>query len=209
MTKTINPNVKPWIWVFIFIVLVGILIIFSGCSELRPYKQVASDYPRSQEKRTLLAPVCKIEFPVEKGKDSSSTSTTIIVKDTSANAGLRDKIAELAAQLAQRPDCPQINSDSLYEAIKAQIKPEVHTVTNTVRVVETEIDSAGIVVLQTQYAQLQFDYTQKVNEGKEKDLKIAKQEQDIKDARRWMLYFAILAFVVAGYIVLRIIKKVP
>lgn len=209
MTKTINPNVKPWLYIIGIAILILIIALFSGCNELRHYNKVAADYPRSQEKRNILAPVCKLEFPAEARKDSSSETKTETVKDTSGNVALRAEIRRLASKLAERPDCPQLNEDSAFAAIKAQIKPDTVKTTTKVKVVETKIDSAGMVVLQTQYGQLQFDYTQKVNEAKEKDLKIKQQEQDIKDARKWILYFGILAFVVAGYVVLRILKKVP
>lgn len=209
MTQSINPNVKPWLYGVVIAILIVIVAIFSGCSELRPYKQIAADYPRSQEKRSLLAPVCKAEFPAEARKDSSTETKTETVKDTSGNAALRAEIGKLAAKLAERPDCPQFNVDSAFEAIKAQIKPDTVRVTTKVKVVETKIDSAGIIVLQDQYAQLRFDYTQKVNEIKERDVTIANQKEQIKDAKKWILYFGILAFVVGGYIVLRILKKVP
>lgn len=209
IVNNINPNVKPYLWAFIFMIIVAIICFFSSCSPLAPYKKVAADYPRSQEKRTILAPVCKIEFPVEKGKDSSSTTTTVIIKDTSANTALHAKIDQLASLLAQRPDCPQINKDSLYELIRGQIKPEIHNTVKTERIVETKVDSAGMIILQTQYNQLRQDYWKVVDESKAKDDKITSLQADLKKANQWKLYFGILAIVVGGYIGLRAFKKIP
>lgn len=202
-------SLNPWVIVAFVCLGLFLVVLFTGCSPLAPYKKVAADYPRSQEKRNILAPVCKIEFPVEKGKDSSSTTTTVIVKDTSANSALRAKIDQLGTALSQRPDCPQIDKDSLYEAIRSQIKPETHTITKIERIVETKIDSAGMIVLITQYNQLRQDYQKSVNEGVAKDDKIANLQSDVKDANKWKLYFGILAIVVGGYFILRVMKKVP
>jgi outer membrane murein-binding lipoprotein Lpp len=207
--RTLNHRIKYYVWIIVATLVAIVLVFLAGCSPLRKYKAVAADYPRSQEKREILAPVCKLEFPAEARKDSSSSEKTVIVKDTSANALLRSQIAELSRKLSERPDCPQINSDSLYEAIKSKIKPEVHETTKTVRVIETKIDSAGMVVLQTQYRQLKADYDQK-----EIALQTANKEIDrlniaLDKEGKWKIYFFILLAVSVGYVVLRIMKKVP
>jgi len=145
-------------------IISGIIILIlaftlASCSSLRHYKKVAKDTPRSEAKRNILAPVCALEFPVKNKVDS--IVVTEYKADTANELKLKLIIKQLAKQLEQRPECPQIDADSLYYEFKKSIKPD--TIKITTKVKETKFDSAAFKVLQMQTdkhlqdAQLKYD----------------------------------------------------
>lgn len=145
-------------------IISGIIILIlaftlTSCSGLRHYKKVAKDTPRSEAKRNILAPVCAIEFPVKNSIDSIVVTEYKV--DTSNENRLKQIIRQLSKQLEQRPECPQIDADSMYYAIASSIKPD--TVKITTKIKETKFDSAAFKVLQMQTdkhlqdAQLKYD----------------------------------------------------
>jgi len=145
-------------------IISGIIILIlaftlTSCSGLRHYKKVAKDTPRSEAKRNILAPVCAIEFPVKNSIDSIVVTEYKV--DTSNENRLKQIIRQLAKQLEQRPECPQIDADSLYYEFKKSIKPD--TIKITTKVKETLFDSAKFKILQNetdkhlQNAQLKYD----------------------------------------------------
>ena len=145
-------------------IISGIIILIlaftlTSCSGLRHYKKVAKDTPRSEAKRNILAPVCAIEFPVKNKVDS--IVVTEYKADTANELKLKLIIKQLAKQLEQRPECPQIDADSLYYEFKKSIKPD--TIKITTKVKETLFDSAKFKILQNetdkhlQDAQLKYD----------------------------------------------------
>lgn len=128
--------------------------LLTGCSSLKHYKKVANDTQRNDVKRNLLAPVCAAEFPVKKSTDSIVVVEYQTIVDTSKEAYLKATIKQLLKQLQQRPECPQINEDSLFDAVKSSIKPDVVTKTVTTKIKETVLDSAAMKVAQIKYDQL-------------------------------------------------------
>jgi len=145
-------------------IISGIIILIlaftlTSCSGLRHYKKVAKDTPRSEAKRNILAPVCAIEFPVKNSIDSIVVTEYKV--DTSNENRLKQIIRQLSKQLEQRPECPQIDADSLYYEFKKSIKPD--TIKITTKVKETLFDSAKFKILQNetdkhlQNAQLKYD----------------------------------------------------
>ena len=141
------------------ILLLLFVIALASCSSLRHYKKVAKDAPRNEAKRNILAPVCAIEFPVKNKVDS--IVVTEYKADTANELKLKLIIKQLAKQLEQRPECPQIDADSLYYEFKKSIKPD--TIKITTKVKETLFDSAKFKILQNetdkhlQNAQLKYD----------------------------------------------------
>jgi hypothetical protein len=130
---------------------------------------VAKDAPRSEAKRDILASVCAVEFPVKNSVDS--TVVIEYVADTTNEARLKKIIKQLAAQLSSRPECPQVDEDSLLIELKKSIKPD--TVKITTKVKETKFDSAAFKTLQLQTdkhlenAQLKYDELGKAFEKSE------------------------------------------
>jgi len=152
-----NLNIREW---FVYIVLaIAVVFMAISCSPLRHYKKVAKDTPRSEAKRNLLAPICALEFPVKNSIDSIVVTEYKV--DTSNENRLKQIIRQLAKQLEQRPECPQIDADSLYYEFKKSIKPD--TIKITTKVKETLFDSAKFKILQNetdkhlQNAQLKYD----------------------------------------------------
>ena len=145
-------------------IISGIIILIlaftlTSCSGLRHYKKVAKDTPRSEAKRNILAPICALEFPVKNKVDSIVVTEYKV--DTSNENRLKQIIRQLSKQLEQRPECPQIDADSLYYEFKKSIKPD--TIKITTKVKETLFDSAKFKILQNetdkhlQDAQLKYD----------------------------------------------------
>lgn len=151
------------------IALMFFAIVLNSCNTLRHYKKVAKDAPRSEAKRDILAPVCAVEFPVKNSVDS--TVVIEYVADTTNEARLKKIIKQLAAQLSSRPECPQVDEDSLLIELKKSIKPD--TVKITTKVKETKFDSAAFKTLQLQTdkhlenAQLKYDELGKAFEKSE------------------------------------------
>jgi len=145
-------------------IISGIIILIlaftlASCSSLRHYKKVAKDAPRTEAKRNILAPICAFEFPVKNKVDS--IVVTEYKADTANELKLKQIIRQLSKQLEQRPECPQIDADSLYDAVKNSIKPGTLKITTKIK--ETKFDSAAFKVLQMQTdkhlqdAQLKYD----------------------------------------------------
>lgn len=128
------------------ILLLLFVIALASCGSLRHYKKVAKDAPRNEAKRNLLAPICALEFPVKNKVDS--IVVTEYKADTANELKLKLIIKQLAKQLEQRPECPQIDADSLYDAVKNSIKPDTLKITTKVK--ERIFDSAAFKVLQLQ-----------------------------------------------------------
>ena len=113
------------------ILLLLFVITLASCGSLRHYKKVAKDAPRNEAKRNLLAPICALEFPVKNKVDS--IVVTEYKADTANELKLKLIIKQLAKQLEQRPECPQIDADSLYDAVKNSIKPDTLKITTKVK----------------------------------------------------------------------------
>lgn len=181
-----NLNIREWL---VYIVLVTVVVFIAiSCSPLRHYNKVAKDAtPRSEAKRNILAPVCVAEFP---NKQSVDTAVEYIyIADTADNYNLKIIIKQLLRQLQQRPECPQIDEDSLYEAIKSNIK------TDTLRIKEKvtikTIDSAYIYqltsVFEKNYNTLQRSYYDSLSELRQ----VKKELQELKDnthKNKWLVW---------------------
>lgn len=167
---------------FAIAILIGLLAI--SCSPLRHYKKVAKDQPRDKAKRELLAPVCAIEFPVIASKTETKIDTIYAPVDTGAISTLKITVRQLLRQLQQRPECPQINEDSLIDAVKSTIKPQVKTVHHYTT--ETVLDSAAMVVAQTKYSNLlnQYEDSLKAFDNLRKD---HKQLVNNTKSNRWLI----------------------
>ncbi len=155
------------------ILLLLFVIALASCSSLRHYKKVAKDTPRSEAKRNILAPVCAIEFPVKNSIDSIVVTEYKV--DTSNENRLKQIIRQLSKQLEQRPECPQIDADSMYYAIASSIKPD--TVKITTKIKETKFDSAAFKVLQLQTDKY-MQVAQSRFETSENELAQVKKERD-------------------------------
>jgi len=142
---------------------------------------------RSEAKRNILAPVCVAEFPNKQSIDSSIEY--IYLPDTTENNQLKIIIKQLLRQLQQRPECPQIDEDSLYDAIKSNIK------TDTLRIKEKvtikTIDSAYIYQLtsafEKNYNTLQKSYYDSLSELQQ----VKKELQELKEnthKNKWLVW---------------------
>jgi len=166
-----NLNIREWL---VYIVLVTVVVfIATSCSSLRHYNKVAKDAPRNEAKRNLLAPICALEFPVKNKVDS--IVVTEYKADTANELKLKLIIKQLAKQLEQRPECPQIDADSLYYELKKSIKPD--TIKITTKVKETLFDSAAFKVLQLQTDKY-MQVAQSRFETSENELAQVKKERD-------------------------------
>jgi len=166
-----NLNIREWL---VYIVLVTVVVfIATSCSSLRHYNKVAKDAPRNEAKRNLLAPICALEFPVKNKVDS--IVVTEYKADTANENRLKQIIRQLAKQLEQRPECPQIDADSLYYELKKSIKPD--TIKITTKVKETLFDSAAFKVLQLQTDKY-MQVAQSRFETSENELAQVKKERD-------------------------------
>jgi len=199
-----NLNIREWL---VYTVLAtAVVFIAISCSPLRHYNKVAKDaMPRSEAKRNILAPVCSAEFPNKQSVDS--TIEYIYLPDTTENNQLKIIIKQLLRQLQQRPECPQIDEDSLYDAIKSSIK------TDTLRIKEKvtikTIDSAYIYQLtsafEKNYNTLQKSYYDSLSELRQ----VKKELQELKDnthKNKWLVWQLIKInwwwlLIVAGIIV--------
>jgi hypothetical protein len=132
------------------IALMFFAIVLNSCNTLRHYKKVAKDAPRSEAKRDILASVCAVEFPVVPKTDT--LIETVTITDTSNERNLKAIIKQLAKQLSDRPECPQVNVDSLHDAIVSSIKPTIINKTKTVT--NTVLDSAAMHIAQNKYDDL-------------------------------------------------------
>lgn len=181
-------NIKEWI-VYIALLLATLFTITS-CSSIRYYKKVAKDStPRSEAKRNILAPVCVAEFPNKQNVDTAVEY--IYIADTTDNYNLKIIIKQLLRQLQQRPECPQIDEDSLYDAIKSNIK------TDTLRIKEKvtikTIDSAYIYQL-TQQREIRYNVLQKklndtINALHLSQDKVNYYEQGVKSNKQLLKWF--------------------
>ena len=157
--QTMSKKYSILCYVASAIIFLLFVITLASCGSLRHYKKVAKDTPRSEAKRNILAPVCAIEFPVKNSIDSIVVTEYKV--DTANELKLKLIIKQLAKQLEQRPECPQIDADSLYYEFKKSIKPD--TIKITTKVKETLFDSAKFKILQNetdkhlQNAQLKYD----------------------------------------------------
>jgi len=166
-----NLNIREWL---VYIVLAtAVVFIAISCSSLRHYNKVAKDAPRNEAKRNLLAPICALEFPVKNKVDS--IVVTEYKADTANELKLKLIIKQLAKQLEQRPECPQIDADSLYYELKKSIKPD--TIKITTKVKETLFDSAAFKVLQLQTDKY-MQVAQSRFETSENELAQVKKERD-------------------------------
>lgn len=199
-----NLNIREWL---VYIVLaIAVVFMETSCSSLRHYNKVAKDAtPRSEAKRNILAPVCVAEFPNKQSIDSSIEY--IYLPDTTENNQLKIIIKQLLRQLQQRPECPQIDEDSLYDAIKSSIK--IDTVRVKEKVTIKTVDSAYIYQLtsafEKNYNTLQRSYYDSLSELQQ----VKKELQELKDnthKNKWMVWQLIKInwwwlLIVAGVIV--------
>ena len=167
-----NLNIREWL---VYTVLaIAVVFMAISCSPLRHYNKVAKDAtPRSEAKRNILAPVCVAEFPNKQSVDS--TIEYIYLPDTTENNNLKIIIKQLLRQLQQRPECPQIDADSLYDAVKNSIKPDTLKITTKVK--ERIFDSAAFKVLQLQTDKY-MQVAQSRFETSENELAQVKKERD-------------------------------
>ena len=182
----INNKYDVGYWVVVIMLL---LTIFFSCSPLRHYKKVSKDIPRSEAKRAILAPICANEFPNKQSVDS--TIEYIYLPDTTENNNLKIIIKQLLRQLQQRPECPQIDEDSLYNAIKSGIK--IDTVRIKEKVTIRTIDSAYIYQL-TQQHDIKYnvllkklnDTTEALHQSQDK---VNYYEQGVKSNKQLLKWF--------------------
>jgi len=167
-----NLDIREWL---VYTVLaIAVVFMAISCSPLRHYNKVAKDAtPRSEAKRNILAPVCSAEFPNKQSVDS--TIEYIYLPDTTENNNLKIIIKQLLRQLQQRPECPQIDADSLYDAVKNSIKPDTLKITTKVK--ERIFDSAAFKVLQLQTDKY-MQVAQSRFETSENELAQVKKERD-------------------------------
>lgn len=200
-----NLNIREWL---VYIVLaIAVVFMETSCSPLRHYNKVAKDAPRNEAKRNLLAPICALEFPVKNKVDS--IVVTEYKADTANELKLKLIIKQLAKQLEQRPECPQIDADSLYYELKKSIKPD--TIKITTKVKETLFDSAKFKILQLttdkylQDAQKKYDATTKelLQVQKERDTLKAGTKNNIQLGKWFLknnwLWLLIIAGLFLGY----------
>lgn len=183
-----NLNIREWI--AYIVLLLATLFTITSCSSIRYYKKVAKDAtPRSEAKRNILAPVCVAEFP---NKQSVDTAVEYIyIADTADNYNLKVIIKQLLRQLQQRPECPQIDEDSLYNAIKSSIK--IDTIKVKEKVTIHTIDSAYIYQL-TQQHDIRYnvllkklnDTTEALHQSQDK---VNYYEQGVKSNKQLLKWF--------------------
>lgn len=111
--------------------LIGIGLLFAvlSCSPLRHYKAVAEDPQRSEEKRSILAPICAEEFPNIKSVDSSIKIEVEYVR------GKVDK----GTSFVLSPSSKVIAMSQRIDTVLKKITTKIHT---------KEIDSAYTRVLE-------------------------------------------------------------
>jgi hypothetical protein len=147
----INNKYDVGYWVVVTILL---LTIFFSCSPLRNYKKVANDIPRSEAKRAILAPICANEFPVKEKIDTVVEYSTIT--DSTKIIQLKRIIKEMQRELEKRPECPQIDVDSLYEVILSTIPKDTIVKSKIItRIVE---DSSKLKIAETKYNEILQDF---------------------------------------------------
>jgi hypothetical protein len=147
----INNKYDVGYWVVVTMLL---LTIFFSCSPLRHYKKVANDIPRSEAKRAILAPICANEFPVKEITDTVVEYSTIA--DSTKIIQLKRIIKEMQRELEQRPECPQIDADSLYQVILSTIPKDTIVKSKIItRIVE---DSSKLKIAETKYNELLQDF---------------------------------------------------
>lgn len=134
--------------------LAVMLIAIFSCSSLRHYKKVANDIPRNEAKRNILAPICANEFPIKEKTDTVIEYTAIA--DTVKEQYLKYIIKQLQKQLEQQPECPQIDVDSLYDAIIKAIPTDTIVKIKTItKVIE---DSSKLQLADNKYNGLLANY---------------------------------------------------
>lgn len=147
----INNKYDVGYWVVVIMLL---LTIFFSCSPLRHYKKVSKDIPRSEAKRAILAPICANEFPVKATTDTVVEYSTIA--DSTKIIQLKRIIKEMQRELEQRPECPQIDADSLYQVILSTIPKDTIVKSKIItRIVE---DSSKLKIAETKYNELLQDF---------------------------------------------------
>lgn len=171
--QTMSKKYSIFCYIASAILLLLFVITLASCGSLRHYKKVAKDAPRNEAKRNLLAPICALEFPVKNKVDS--IVVTEYKADTANELKLKLIIKQLAKQLEQRPECPQIDADSLYDAVKNSIKPDTLKITTKVK--ERIFDSAAFKVLQLQTDKY-MQVAQSRFETSENELAQVKKERD-------------------------------
>ena len=147
----INNKYDVGYWVVVTMLL---LTIFFSCSPLRHYKKVSKDIPRSEAKRAILAPICANEFPVKEITDTVVEYSTIT--DSTKIIQLKRIIKEMQRELEQRPECPQIDADSLYQVILSTIPKDTIVKSKIItRIVE---DSSKLKIAETKYNEILQDF---------------------------------------------------
>lgn len=142
--------------------LIPIIILLASCNPLRHYQKVASDIPRSEAARNILAEICARDFPNKETVYYRDSIVTEIVTDENVNAELLQELQRLKSKT-----CPRLNVDSILKLCK--------TKRDTIRIIQfkskevTILDSAAMQRLHNSYKKILSD----------KDIVIAKLQEDL------------------------------
>lgn len=198
------------ILVILLLIIVGVLISFFGCSPLRPYNKVASDqYPRSDKKREILAPVCAVEFPVKPGDRvlvKVETDSTLYNALKSSNTALLEQFIHLRDsiyQLNPTPENKSLKDSATYvlNFLETYAPPALVDVRYYERKV---LDSAK----QQQLTDARdSEYRGRLKAEAERTAKESQLKETEKKLTKWITYFCILAGVVLIVLVIALVMK--
>jgi len=191
------PNKELVLLIALILTLAGLIGLQSCNAEkkaLKPYKTVNSDVDSSykEKKKELISRVCAINFPIEIKTIVKDSINTRIVRVQDMNV-----INKLKAQLAK--GCPEINIDSIYEALPFDTIYVDHYYTKTVTQKDTlSLYNMGVDNSRLTYYNLQLksniDDNNKEIEKLNKDL-----TSDKKLINKWKFNFWILFILIICY----------
>jgi hypothetical protein len=166
-------------------------VIFFSCNVVRHYKKAAADVkPVTEKKKEYAALIANRYFPNKEKIDSIVVKE--YVSDTTKEGQLRVVIKQLLRQLQERTECPQLNEDSLYDAIIATIKKD--TVIIRTKVIKTITDSLAIYNATSQYRYnynlllKQYNEVFDSNELNKKEVKELRQYKESTNKSSWLLW---------------------
>lgn len=187
-------------------------IMLNSCSGIKHYKYVAKDNNITKKKKDILAPVAARLFPVIPTKVEESTSKdTVYRADTTGYSLLRRMIKQLQWQLQQKPECPQIDADSLESEIRKNIKPDTIRYYTTKYSKETVLDSAVMQIAQSNYERLLSKYDSlfsKSEKYKEERDTLTKGTKSNKQLFIWLLKknWLLLSIIVGLFVAYKLLK---
>lgn len=195
----------------LFVLIIVLVCVFlSGCKSPekimdKAYKTVSTDpAPATEKRKAQLAGWVAANFPIREKEVEKIVVERVV--DTSEYDFFRKYIALLNEQLSIN-NCPTINADSIIEAAKKSIKPEI--ITKTITKEKQVRDTAGNWVSQQKQIEL-ITIIGSLNGDKEA-LKNRLDEKTIESNKKdkWLWYFiASLAVLVLSH-VLRSKIKIP